>query len=256
MRDQVEKTIEVIRPALQADGGDIVLHDVDEATGVISITLTGACVGCPASTQTLKAGIERIMRDRVDGVTEVVNVDGVNVARRVAQRADELFAAAGDGDRAATARLLSLIERGGEGAREVGRLTAPLAGAAYTVGITGAPGSGKSTLTSAVIAHLRGREEPVAVLAVDPSSPFTGGAILGDRVRMQDHATDPGVFIRSMATRGHLGGLSLATPEAIRLLDAARSPLDPRRDRRRRAGRGGGGGQGRHDRGGREPGLG
>ena len=81
MRDQVEKTIEVIRPALQADGGDIVLHDVDEVTGVISITLTGACVGCPASTQTLKAGIERIMRDRVDGVTEVVNVDGVNVVR-------------------------------------------------------------------------------------------------------------------------------------------------------------------------------
>ena len=80
MRDQVEKTIEVIRPALQADGGDIVLHDVDEATGVVSITLTGTCVGCPASTQTLKAGIERIMRDRVDGVTEVVNVDGVNVA--------------------------------------------------------------------------------------------------------------------------------------------------------------------------------
>jgi GTPase len=140
--------------------------------------------------------------------------------RRVAQRADELFAAAGDGDRAATARLLSLIERGGEGAREIGRLAAPRAGAAYTVGITGAPGSGKSTLTSGVIALLRGRDEPVAVLAVDPSSPFTGGAILGDRVRMQDHATDPGVFIRSMATRGHLGGLSLATPEAIRLLDA------------------------------------
>ena len=116
--------------------------------------------------------------------------------------------------------MLSLIERGGDGAREIGRLAAPRSGAAYTVGITGAPGSGKSTLTSAIIAQLRGRDEPVAVLAVDPSSPFTGGAILGDRVRMQDHATDPGVFIRSMATRGHLGGLSLATPEAIRLLDA------------------------------------
>jgi Fe-S cluster biogenesis protein NfuA len=74
MRDQVEKTIEVIRPALQADGGDIVLLDVDESTGVISISLTGACIGCPASTQTLKAGIERIMRDRVDGVTAVVDV--------------------------------------------------------------------------------------------------------------------------------------------------------------------------------------
>ena len=74
MREQVEATIEVIRPALQADGGDIVLHDVDESTGVVTVELTGACVGCPASTQTLKAGIERIMRDRVDGVTEVVDI--------------------------------------------------------------------------------------------------------------------------------------------------------------------------------------
>jgi GTPase len=139
---------------------------------------------------------------------------------RVALRPDELFAAASDGDRSATARLLSLIERGGDGAREIGRLAAPRAGTAYTIGITGAPGSGKSTLTSATIAHLRARGEDVAVLAVDPSSPFSGGAILGDRVRMQDHATDAGVFIRSMATRGHLGGLALATPEAIRLLDA------------------------------------
>jgi LAO/AO transport system kinase len=139
---------------------------------------------------------------------------------RGGRQPDELFAAASEGDRSATARLLSLIERGGEGARDVGRLAAARAGAAYTVGITGAPGSGKSTLTSVLIAHLRGREEDVAVLAVDPSSPFSGGAILGDRVRMQDHATDPGVFIRSMATRGHLGGLALATPEAIRLLDA------------------------------------
>ncbi|HYN33132.1 MAG TPA: NifU family protein [Ilumatobacteraceae bacterium] len=74
MREQVEATIEVIRPALQADGGDIILHDVDEDTGIVSVELIGACVGCPASTQTLKAGIERIMRDRVDGVTEVVNI--------------------------------------------------------------------------------------------------------------------------------------------------------------------------------------
>jgi LAO/AO transport system kinase len=92
------------------------------------------------------------------------------------------------------------------------------------VGITGAPGAGKSTLTSAVIGHLRAQDLNVAVLAIDPSSPFTGGAILGDRVRMQDHATDTGVFIRSMATRGHLGGLSLATTEAIRLLDAVGCP--------------------------------
>ena len=133
---------------------------------------------------------------------------------------NELFTAAVAGDRGSTARLLSLIERGGEPGRQVGRLAYPKSGQAYTVGLTGAPGAGKSTLTSAAIGHLRALELEVAVLAIDPSSPFTGGAILGDRVRMQDHATDPGVFIRSMATRGHLGGLSLATPEAVRLLDA------------------------------------
>ncbi|MCB0979159.1 MAG: methylmalonyl Co-A mutase-associated GTPase MeaB [Ilumatobacter sp.] len=116
--------------------------------------------------------------------------------------------------------MLSLVERGGGEAREIGRVVYPASGAGYTVGLTGAPGAGKSTLTSATIGHIRSLGEEVAVLAIDPSSPFTGGAILGDRVRMQDHATDPGVFIRSMATRGHLGGLSLATPEAVRLLDA------------------------------------
>ncbi len=133
---------------------------------------------------------------------------------------DELFEAARTGDRRALARLLSLIERGGDAGRRVGRLAHPDSGRAYTVGLTGAPGAGKSTLTSALIGHLRELDVEVAVLAIDPSSPFTGGAILGDRVRMQDHATDPGVFIRSMATRGHLGGLALATPEAVRLLDA------------------------------------
>ncbi len=132
----------------------------------------------------------------------------------------ELFDAACAGDRAALARVLSLLERGDTVAREVGRLAYQRGGKGYTVGITGAPGAGKSTLTSAVIKHLRSMQMEVAVLAIDPSSPFTGGAILGDRVRMQDHATDPGVFIRSMATRGHLGGLSLSTPEAIRMLDA------------------------------------
>jgi LAO/AO transport system kinase len=141
------------------------------------------------------------------------------VSRRQIPVAD-LFDAALGGDRAALARLLSIIERGGEAAREVGRRSHPLSGEGHTVGLTGAPGAGKSTLTSATIGHLRSLGLEVAVLAIDPSSPFTGGAILGDRVRMQDHATDPGVFIRSMATRGHLGGLSLATPEAVRLLDA------------------------------------
>ncbi|MEP7202677.1 MAG: methylmalonyl Co-A mutase-associated GTPase MeaB [Ilumatobacteraceae bacterium] len=136
----------------------------------------------------------------------------------------ELFGAACVGDRAALARLLSLIERGGDEAKEIARLAHPLSGNGYLVGVTGAPGSGKSTLTSVTIGHLRKQDLEVAVLAIDPSSPFTGGAILGDRVRMQDHATDPGVFIRSMATRGHLGGLSLATPEAARLLDAIGRP--------------------------------
>jgi LAO/AO transport system kinase len=131
-----------------------------------------------------------------------------------------LFDAALGGDRASLARLLSMIERGGDDAREVGRLSYPLGGNAYAVGFTGAPGAGKSTLTSATIGHLRRQDLEIAVLAIDPSSPFSGGAILGDRVRMQEHATDPGVFIRSMATRGHLGGLTLSTPEAVRLLDA------------------------------------
>ncbi len=136
----------------------------------------------------------------------------------------DLFEMACEGDRAALARLLSLVERGGDEAREIGRRSYPRSGGGYTVGLTGAPGAGKSTLTSALIGHLRSLGDEVAVLAIDPSSPFTGGAILGDRVRMQDHATDAGVFIRSMATRGHLGGLSLATPEAVRLLDAVGRP--------------------------------
>ena len=133
-----------------------------------------------------------------------------------------LFDAARAGDRAATARLLSIVERGGDAAHEVGRLCHPVSGHAYTLGLTGAPGAGKSTLTSALVGRLRAADDDVrvGVLAVDPSSPFSGGAILGDRVRMSDHALDPSVFIRSMATRGHLGGLALATPEAVRVLDA------------------------------------
>jgi LAO/AO transport system kinase len=96
----------------------------------------------------------------------------------------------------------------------------PRTGNAWSIGITGAPGAGKSTLTDQLVARLRATGEEVGVLAVDPTSPFSGGAILGDRVRMQSHTTDPGVFIRSMATRGHLGGLALATPQAVRVLDA------------------------------------
>jgi len=141
---------------------------------------------------------------------------------------DELVDLAVAGDRTALARLLSIVEQGGEPARVAGRRSHVLGGRAYTVGITGAPGAGKSTLTSALVASLRSGSQPadgrVAVLAIDPSSPFTGGAILGDRVRMGDHALDPGVFIRSMATRGHLGGLALAAPEAVRVLDAVGYP--------------------------------
>jgi LAO/AO transport system kinase len=136
-----------------------------------------------------------------------------------------LVDAAVGGDRAAVARLISLIERGGEPARAVGRLTYPRGGRAYAIGLTGAPGAGKSTLTNRLIREIRSTDSEVAVLAIDPTSPFSGGAILGDRVRMQDHAMDAGVFIRSMATRGHMGGLALATPEAIRVLDAAGFPI-------------------------------
>ena len=139
----------------------------------------------------------------------------------VARRSpSDLLAAARDGDRASLARVLSLIERGGEPAREVGRLVVREPGAACTVGITGAPGAGKSTLTNALLDVIRSEEQRVAVLAVDPSSPFTGGALLGDRVRMGDHALDDDVFVRSMATRGHLGGLAVAAPEAVRVLGA------------------------------------
>ena len=122
------------------------------------------------------------------------------------------------------ARLLSAIERGDDEGRAISHVAFGCAGDAYAVGITGAPGAGKSTLTSATVATARARGERVAVLAIDPSSPFSGGALLGDRTRMNDHALDDGVFIRSMATRGHLGGLALATREAVRLLDAVGFP--------------------------------
>jgi LAO/AO transport system kinase len=129
-------------------------------------------------------------------------------------------------DRVALARLLSYVERGGETATAVAEL-AYRSDVPYSVGLTGAPCAGKSTLTDRLITEVRGGWPDgtgipqVAVLAVDPTSPFSGGAILGDRVRMGQHALDPTVFIRSMATRGHLGGLSLAVPDAIRLLGAA-----------------------------------
>jgi LAO/AO transport system kinase len=119
------------------------------------------------------------------------------------------------------ARLISLVEDAHPCLREVMALVAPDAGRAHVVGVTGAPGVGKSTTTNALVTFYRGRGLRVGVLAVDPSSPFSGGALLGDRVRMSDHDADPEVFIRSMASRGHLGGLSWAAPQALRVLDAA-----------------------------------
>ncbi len=135
---------------------------------------------------------------------------------------DTLVERAIAGERAALARLLTFVETGNQNARRIDQCILPHLGNAYSIGITGAPGAGKSTLVSALIEQLRARQEQekVAVLAVDPSSPISHGAILGDRVRMQAHLADPLIFIRSMASRGHLGGLSLATMAAIRLLDA------------------------------------
>ncbi len=135
-----------------------------------------------------------------------------------------LVARAITGDRAAIAKLISMVESGGRDAAAAGAALYPHTGRAYTVGLTGAPGAGKSSLTDALIGRIRNDGLEVGVLAIDPTSPFSGGAILGDRVRMQDHATDPGVYIRSMATRGHLGGLAIATPRAARVLDAAGKP--------------------------------
>jgi len=132
-----------------------------------------------------------------------------------------LIGAARDGNARAVARLISMVEDASPRLREVMAALAPVTGKAYVIGITGAPGVGKSTSTSALVGALRAAGRRVGVLAVDPSSPFSGGALLGDRVRMQDHALDRGVYIRSMASRGHLGGLAWSTPQAIRVLDAA-----------------------------------
>ncbi|WP_326687889.1 MULTISPECIES: methylmalonyl Co-A mutase-associated GTPase MeaB [unclassified Streptomyces] len=132
-----------------------------------------------------------------------------------------LVAAAREGRPRAVARLISLVEGASPQLREVMAALAPRCGNAFVVGLTGSPGVGKSTTTSALVSAYRKQGRRVGVLAVDPSSPFSGGALLGDRVRMGDHASDPGVYIRSMATRGHLGGLAWAAPQAIRVLDAA-----------------------------------
>jgi LAO/AO transport system kinase len=143
------------------------------------------------------------------------------VSRRSSGDVGDLVRRAREGDPRAVARLISLVEDRSPLLREVMAALAPYSGHARVVGLTGSPGVGKSTSTAALVGQLRAAGQRVGVLAVDPSSPFSGGALLGDRVRMQDHALDPDVYIRSMASRGHLGGLAWTTPQALRVLDAA-----------------------------------
>ncbi len=145
----------------------------------------------------------------------------MRTGRRAEQSVDDLVGRAREGDARAVARLISLVEDESPLLREVMAALAPHAGHAQVIGITGSPGVGKSTSTNALVTELRKQGKRVGVLAVDPSSPFSGGALLGDRVRMQDHALDREVYIRSMASRGHLGGLAWSTPQALRVLDAA-----------------------------------
>jgi len=130
-------------------------------------------------------------------------------------------AAAREGDARSVARLVSFVESGDDRLPELAAALASYTGRAQVIGLTGSPGVGKSTVTNELVRAYRAQSMRVGVLAVDPSSPFTGGAILGDRVRMQDHATDSGVYIRSMSSRGHLGGLAAATPMAVRVLEGA-----------------------------------
>ncbi len=134
---------------------------------------------------------------------------------------EALAAAVRGGDTRAVARAITLVEDDRPDARPLLSILFPHAGAALVVGVTGPPGAGKSSLVDRLTAHLRRRGRSVGIVAVDPTSPFSGGAILGDRIRMQAHATDPGVFIRSMATRGHLGGLAAATDQVVTILAAA-----------------------------------
>lgn len=141
--------------------------------------------------------------------------------RRARASVPDLVSGARAGRAVAVARLISLVEDDSPLLREAMAALTPYCGRAHVIGLTGAPGVGKSTTTNALVSELRRSGKRVAVLAVDPSSPFSGGALLGDRIRMSEHAADPDVFIRSMASRGHLGGLSRATPQAIRVLDAA-----------------------------------
>jgi LAO/AO transport system kinase len=143
------------------------------------------------------------------------------VARRREWTGETLAAGVREGDRRALARAITLVENGDPLAYELVREIYPETGSAYVVGITGPPGVGKSSLIAALVRRIRAAEQSVGVISVDPSSPFTQGALLGDRIRLSEHFLDPSVFIRSMGTRGHLGGLAEATLQALLILDAA-----------------------------------
>src|SRR2546425_9482108 len=147
------------------------------------------------------------------------------MARRREWTRESLVAAVRSGDRRGLARAITLVENADPLAYELVRELYPETGHAYAVGVTGPPGVGKSSLISALVRHVRGHGTTVGVVSVDPSSPFTEGALLGDRIRLSDHFLDPDVFIRSMGTRGHLGGLAEATLQALLLLDAAGKDL-------------------------------
>ena len=163
------------------------------------------------------------MTGAAEGTAVRTPASAAPTGRRSRRAADvpALVAGAREGDARSVARLISLVEDASPALREVAAALAPHTGHAQVIGLTGSPGVGKSTSTTALVRGLRRAGKRVGVLAVDPSSPFSGGALLGDRVRMQDHAGDGGVYIRSMASRGHLGGLAWATPQALRVLDAA-----------------------------------
>jgi LAO/AO transport system kinase len=163
------------------------------------------------------------LTDVTDGTAVRTPAPAAPTGRRSRRAADvpALVERAREGDARSVARLISLVEDASPALREVAAALAPHTGHAQVLGLTGSPGVGKSTTTTALVRALRQAGKRVGVLAVDPSSPFSGGALLGDRVRMQDHAGDPGVYIRSMASRGHLGGLAWSTPQALRVLDAA-----------------------------------
>ena len=264
LRAQVEKTIEVIRPALQADGGDIVLHDVDEETGVVTVELTGACVGCPASTQTLKAGIERIMRDRVDGVTEVVDVGDVGAeATALTAPAPTRYAARRRALRRRRAPAIvppgppAVADRAGRRRRPGGRAAGrPAAGAAYTVGPhrrarrRQVDADERGDRPAARRRRTGGRAGDRPVVAVhrrgDPRRP---GAHAGPRHRRRGvHPLDGHPWPPRRPGARHARGGAAARRR--------RAPAGAGGDGRRRPGRGGGGRQGRHDRRGRQPGMG